>query len=1153
MSVPCVKGNTDGLAIFQATADQRYLLGEDVFLRTHLPVKFWLRHAGVEGMWCEEDLLRALLDRSPNTRGNRVFLLFGAAGAGKSEVMRWLMLQMARIDEVRNRFSLRIARTELDPVRIVSRVLQAFELPGLAQQTLEGWEELKRKPVALANQMVWQALAGMYESDEEILPLSYRLRPIVEANLRAGFSAMSDPDSAQRPLQLLSREQLEQVLDDTVLDLDPVYEHLQSRLRSAFEQLVLGGVRLVPSLKEISRRVLEEYGVRPILIVDDLVQSMNVYATDLLDYLITLEEGDWDVVLGLTPAAFDWDRRGRELLLRIRELDTVDDRVVKLDLSDPTGDHSAFLDQTTAASFLTAYLQAYKQSSGYVCGDTCPHWETCKAIQWGQQNDALLSPLNPAFIRRMWRKLPSGKGRARYLLMATRRALEAMARGDSDAHLTIEDLIDRDVYVDHPDQRVRSVVECYHPGGPEDTTEIPWVIAQAWGLDETAVTAVHELRANPSLTFPNTHVGTDDPHAAVDPIRNAVRDWLEGDQPNPELLKPLRHCVSRFLKEAVDPTLLEGGGYAQPNGILRWYEVQDGTNLPLLFEGVDEGNGIHLPRSLGSSTFDLLDHAEARGPARPRLAARLLADQEIARLIFEARDQQKSWKSELVHSLKCPVQEFSFHLFRVALCLGANVPVPAMLQDEACASLPGVEWPAELVRTIQHLWEDCFRLRDHLFDGHALARYARRWPRPSESLAELSRLWDSYPPQSYRLGDRPFSEILCAVREQVQAIRDRLAEETSDWGDKRMVVHTCSRLLDGRSRASLHRKWSKLVTSAAGQFDIPAFPPVLQPGVASEVSALIRETQGGMPGEDMLRDFRLTVAWTRAERGAWFGSVVRWLDSLRSVHAATLCALRADESTDMDGARPDTITQLLESTEVLVAEWCRCKEFRTSATAVRSRLEDPLWQECNRWGNLVQFLTPDGFAIEEYLRAESLRAKALSAARTRAETWLDSGQCRAPVVSFENPSAYDVARFHRAVVEATNWWAAYLAQFRLLGNGETKDYDGAFAMLRRAQEGEIPTGETLMEWARLLSYLRKHGTRQLPLLVLQERQDIPASLRHWITNLAQPTGQPITLRDLSVQNLVLLHEFIPEWAGAVYLSLKPEGVIDGVLRVVDGQ
>ncbi len=78
----------------------------------------------------------------------------------------------------------------------------------------------------------------------------------------------------------------------------------------------------------------------PILLIDDLVQSLSLYATDLLDYFLTLESGDWDVVVGLTPAAFEDSKRGRLLLQRISHLDTIYDRVEKLWLSDEAGQDS---------------------------------------------------------------------------------------------------------------------------------------------------------------------------------------------------------------------------------------------------------------------------------------------------------------------------------------------------------------------------------------------------------------------------------------------------------------------------------------------------------------------------------------------------------------------------------------------------------------------------------------------------------------------------------------------------------------------------------------------------------------------------------------------------------------------------------------------
>src|SRR5689334_3473371 len=87
LQLPCLMPN--GTAIFTPTADQRFLLSEEEFLRTHFPMQMHVRSAGQERMLGEQELLHTLMTPVPASVGNRVFVLYGAAGSGKSEFMRW--------------------------------------------------------------------------------------------------------------------------------------------------------------------------------------------------------------------------------------------------------------------------------------------------------------------------------------------------------------------------------------------------------------------------------------------------------------------------------------------------------------------------------------------------------------------------------------------------------------------------------------------------------------------------------------------------------------------------------------------------------------------------------------------------------------------------------------------------------------------------------------------------------------------------------------------------------------------------------------------------------------------------------------------------------------------------------------------------------
>src|SRR5258708_3164737 len=79
---------TNGIKIFASTADQRFLTATpNDFMRTHFPIRLQSYHAGKTTTVPEDGLLQRLLHPGTCVVGNRVMILYGAAGSGKSELL----------------------------------------------------------------------------------------------------------------------------------------------------------------------------------------------------------------------------------------------------------------------------------------------------------------------------------------------------------------------------------------------------------------------------------------------------------------------------------------------------------------------------------------------------------------------------------------------------------------------------------------------------------------------------------------------------------------------------------------------------------------------------------------------------------------------------------------------------------------------------------------------------------------------------------------------------------------------------------------------------------------------------------------------------------------------------------------------------------
>ena len=196
-----------------------------------------------------------------------------------------------------------------------------------------------------------------------------------------------------------------------------------------FRDQLLEGLDLPYTLKQIAQHIQYEQRMRPILFIDDLVQSINLFATDLLDYFITLEEGCWDVVVGITPNSLEATLRGKELLDRIAFLDTIDDRVEKLWLSDEYGLSSSFLNETNCTEYARLYLNEYKRQNQQPCNVHCPAFHRCHHLEPDQPDD-LLAPFNKEVLIRLFRSLPPGKGKVRYFTLYLRDILERATQGE---------------------------------------------------------------------------------------------------------------------------------------------------------------------------------------------------------------------------------------------------------------------------------------------------------------------------------------------------------------------------------------------------------------------------------------------------------------------------------------------------------------------------------------------------------------------------------------------------------------------------------------------------------------------------------------------------------------------------------------------------
>ena len=779
---PCIK--ECNLDIFTCTADQRFLLGEEMFLRTHYPMTMKrFNPDSVPDIWSEEDLYREITSNSQTVMGNRNFVLYGSAGSGKSEAMRWLMNKISKTSK--GPYMLRISRTELDPVKILQKILLKFKGIELDDSVHHQWEDLRQKPVTLANHLVWASLGKLLSSDAEIIPLSYQLRPLLEKNLILNFSGIDNPeDFSGRTAELVSIEDLEILTRQCSIPIDIDCEQLRYEMTKEFENAILGGYNFVKTLKQISYEIFTQTGIRPILLIDDLVQSLNIYSTELLDFFITMEEGNWDIIFGLTPSSFESTKKGRDVLERIANLDTFDDRLVKLWLSDEQGHNSYFIDIDNCHHFAARYLSEVKKLGGFVC-EQCNMIKSCVDLQMGTTMNCTLAPFNQPFLRRIFKSLPTGKGKARYFIMAIGEILEDMRSGNLVNAL--QNHIERELSLDHPDQIVRLIGEAFSPEitNKESSVKIKSSIISMFideKVEQDIVIQISDLSAGRSYVEGVIPV-CEDVMSELNSGKAAIRDWLEDREVNKELLKGLRLGLAHICREVYQPNNIILPNTSRLSPLLRWDQSIEGSKIPVKFQGIDDFEGINVSRDLGHTAY-LLNYVHLkRGQGKEVLLENALhSSDELHYIMFESRKLKEENKSTLCKQMSMPIDEFVYHLFIILMELGQggsevpniiytkyNNPLQRRYPKSMLQQIPVI--PNELTELSRALFKDWFLLRESIYDAVRLMDYGKKF-KNSDPILEIFKVSpDSISPQ-FKIGEIELRKFVVEIQKFLNQVLD---------------------------------------------------------------------------------------------------------------------------------------------------------------------------------------------------------------------------------------------------------------------------------------------------------------------------------------------------------------------------------------------
>lgn len=695
--IPCITKST--VKFLYNTADERYNFSKSFFRKTHFPqtLNRYYKNRLIEKV-SEDSLLEELEEE--HSFGNRVYIIYGSTGSGKSELLCWVKDKW-KIKQI-NRPIIRISRSELNPQILIKK---CYESLGMDLKDLiideNRWDLLLNKPISIINQLVWSSLNNIFDTDEDIVPVAMLLRPVIEKNILE-FTNQIKTGTIKKPLEIISFEEFKSLLETTTISITVNYQKVRQSLLTTLDEYLFQGVEIKTIFKNLSEKISLK-NIRPVLLIDDLVQSMNLYANDILDFFITLEEGNWDVVIGLTPGVLEGSEYERELKNRINNLDTIDDRVKKLWLSDESGHTFYSLNKKQATEYIFQYLKAIKEVNGFHCSFDCSNYKSCSILL--ENSNMIYLPFNEHLINRIFEALPEGKGALRYLIIHMKEFLYFFLDGKAKKLDKMKPFFWRDVYADHHDPLIKLLTEMYADPKKNEYYLSSEILSHFNKQSEDTLIKIKKLHYE-NEDFYNAN--TLETKQKNQPLSN-IRDWVEGKKINAQLLESVRFGVGTIVHEMVKGTAVvrENTSRVIKNApTIQRAEVINRLKYPISID--EEKKGI-ISIEKNINLLVVSDFPKLKMQERADAFLKITNDFNLSKWIYQTEELKEEWRTEIEGSLGFTMEEYSCYFKH-------------FIQE--IYNIGQIEWTNSIenpinkyhLEIVENLFLDWFALRDNIVD-----------------------------------------------------------------------------------------------------------------------------------------------------------------------------------------------------------------------------------------------------------------------------------------------------------------------------------------------------------------------------------------------------------------------------------------------------
>ncbi|MEZ3118204.1 S-layer protein [Halobaculum sp. MBLA0147] len=456
------------------------------FVDTHIDIdkiraEYLFPHPGTDDFVTQAEFRDAIL-RSEIDDDNRIFILRGETGSGKSQLCQWLEYQIGDYGEGLagddEHVALHVSRSNTR----IKDILEILTEPLDEEVSATSVKELDPERVAEAIISTLDAFAPTQQSvdAEDLRALiddsgATQLRDILEENIQKYQAAVTSEGEEKFPDLLTEDDYRDLAVDAFGLarGADTIFPTLRDKIHQILSQN-LGVGDFQAKLEELSEQYIEA-GMRPVLICEDLT-TFSVLKEQLLDHLFQLDSGAFDVVLGWVTG---WEEDNLDRALGVsEEVQTyMKDRAEGyLSTTDERG-RAHFLDEGATVELVRKYMSVIRAQSN-------------ASAPVDESAFRRLYPFNAAFVKRAYDNLVQKGVERRTPRLLLIRVIRECLNSRTPPFVAAEENpyikeFPVDIRIDY-DREHKLLSKWYGTKTIDGNVAVPVAVAEAFGVDYDA-------------------------------------------------------------------------------------------------------------------------------------------------------------------------------------------------------------------------------------------------------------------------------------------------------------------------------------------------------------------------------------------------------------------------------------------------------------------------------------------------------------------------------------------------------------------------------------------------------------------------------------------------------------------------------------------